>query len=84
MLRCLRLCYTGTQDGTIFRVVFYFSCGVVGKVMNGGEAARTLRTSAVRLHHRLRRFAGANALKKIALNVIAQASSIYCRLSQAI
>lgn len=42
------------------------------KVMSGGEAAQTLRDSAVRINHRLRRFAGANALKKIALNVIAK------------
>ncbi|CAM9226582.1 unnamed protein product [Hapterophycus canaliculatus] len=42
------------------------------KVMIGGEAAQTLRDSAVRINHRLRRFAGANALKKIALNVIAK------------
>lgn len=40
--------------------------------MSGGAAAQTLRDSAVRLNHRLRRFAGANALKKIALNVIAK------------
>lgn len=40
--------------------------------MSGGAAAQTVRDSAVRLNHRLRRFAGANALKKIALNVIAK------------
>lgn len=40
--------------------------------MKGGEAEVTLRASAVRLNHRLRRFAGANLLKKIALNVIAK------------
>ncbi|CAM9837827.1 unnamed protein product, partial [Pylaiella littoralis] len=42
------------------------------KVMSGDAAAQTLRESAVRLNHRLRRFAGANALKKIALDVIAE------------
>eukprot|EP00903_Cladosiphon_okamuranus_P014850 g13751.t1 len=42
------------------------------KVMSGGAAAQTLRDSAMRLNHRLRRFTGANALKKIALNVIAE------------
>ena len=42
------------------------------KVMGGGEAERTLLDSAARINHRLRRFAGANALKKIALNVIAK------------
>lgn len=40
--------------------------------MSGDAAAQTVRESAVRLNHRLRRFAGANALKKIALNVIAK------------
>ena len=40
--------------------------------MSGGAAAETMRTSAVRLNHRMKRFAGANALKKIALNVIAK------------
>lgn len=40
--------------------------------MSGDAAAQTLRESAVRLNHRLRRFAGANALKKIALDVIAE------------
>ncbi|CAM9203843.1 unnamed protein product [Ectocarpus sp. 12 AP-2014] len=42
------------------------------KVMSGDAAAQTLRDSALRLNHRLRRFSGANALKKIALNVIAE------------
>lgn len=42
--------------------------------MNSDDTARTMRASAVRLNHRLRRFAGANAVKKIALNVIARVS----------
>lgn len=44
--------------------------------MSGGAAAQTLRDSAMRLNHRLRRFAGANALKKIALNVIAEVRKV--------
>lgn len=40
--------------------------------MSGGAAAQTMRASAVRINHRWKRFAGANALKKIALNVIAK------------
>lgn len=53
----------------------------IRQVMGGGAAAQTLRDSAVRLNHRLRRFAGANALKKIALNVIAKVKkwSSVCR-----
>lgn len=45
--------------------------------MSGGAAAQTMRASAVRLNHRWRRFAGANALKKIALNVIAKVRRIH-------
>lgn len=44
--------------------------------MSGGAAAETMRASAVRLNHRMRRFAGANALKKIALNVIAKVGQV--------
>lgn len=35
-----------------------------------------MRASAVRLNHRWKRFAGANALKKIALNVIAKVGRV--------
>ncbi|CAM9168321.1 unnamed protein product [Discosporangium mesarthrocarpum] len=42
------------------------------KEMDKADAAKNTRASAVRLNHRLRRFAGANAMKKIALNVIAK------------
>lgn len=48
--------------------------------MGGGAAAQNLRDSAMRLNHRLRRFAGANALKKIALNVIAKVREVHSRV----
>lgn len=50
--------------------------------MSGDAAAQTLRDSALRLNHRLRRFAGANALKKIALNVIAEVRWVGAPINQ--
>lgn len=52
--------------------------------MSGDAAAQTLRDSALRLNHRLRRFAGANALKKIALNVIAEVRLIGAPINQSV
>lgn len=52
------------------------------QVMSGDAAAQTLRDSALRLNHRLRRFAGANALKKIALNVIAEVRPVGALINQ--
>lgn len=75
-LRTTELLCTFCATAKIIILLRNNAFGLAWQVMSGGAAAQTLRDSAMRLNHRLRRFAGANALKKIALNVIAKVKGV--------